>query len=90
MIITKCEKCGELMHKADRCFFCGNTTGFGKVESTTTIHENVKDEYEALERLVKSEKYDEAIKNDDYETLAALLKEGRECKERCDKFDEKN
>ncbi len=62
MIITKCEKCGELMHKADRCFFCGNTAGFGRVENTFTVHENVKDEYELLERLVKNEKYDEAIK----------------------------
>ena len=30
-------------------------------------------------------KYDEAIKAGDYEKLKALLKEGRECKERCDK-----
>ncbi len=31
------------------------------------------------------EKYDRAIKENDYETLKLLLKEGRECKENCDK-----
>lgn len=61
MIITKCDKCGELMHKADRCFSCGNTTSFTKIDSTITIHENVKDEYENLERLVKSSKFEETL-----------------------------
>lgn len=61
MIITKCDKCGELMHKADKCFSCGSTIGFTKVDSTLNVHENVKDEYENLERLVRNEKYDEAL-----------------------------
>lgn len=69
MIITKCDKCGELMHKADRCFACGSTIGFTKVDSTLNIHENVKDEYEKLERLVENEKYDEAL------TLSKLVLE---------------
>lgn len=61
MIITKCDKCGALMHKADRCFACGNTSGFTKTDFTVTIHENVRDEYEKLERLVKNEKFTEAL-----------------------------
>ncbi len=69
MTITKCGKCGELMHKADRCFACGNTTDFTKVDSTLTIHENVREEYENLERLVKNGKYDEAL------TLSKLVLE---------------
>jgi prephenate dehydrogenase len=44
-----------------------------------------------IENLISElSKYNEAIKNDDKETLVSLLKEGRECKERCDKFDENN
>jgi prephenate dehydrogenase len=40
-----------------------------------------------IEHLINElSKYNEAIKNDDYDTLTQLLKEGRECKERCDKF----
>ena len=40
-----------------------------------------------IEHLINElTKYNEAIKNDDYDTLTQLLKEGRECKERCDKF----
>ena len=39
-----------------------------------------------IEHLIKQlEKYNESIKNNDFDTLKALLKEGRECKERCDK-----
>ena len=44
-----------------------------------------------IENLISElTKYNEAIKNDDKETLVSLLKDGRECKERCDKFDENN
>lgn len=44
-----------------------------------------------IEHIIKElKKYKDAIKNSDKETLVALLKDGRECKERCDKFDEKN
>lgn len=61
MIITRCGSCGELLHKTDKCFFCGSTTNFVKVESTTNVHENVKEEYERLEILVKNMKFDEAL-----------------------------
>ncbi len=40
-----------------------------KTDSTFTIHENVRDEYENLERLVKNGKYTEAI------TLSKLVLE---------------
>lgn len=46
--------------------------------------ENISFEIEHL--ITELTKYNQAIKNDDYEMLTALLKEGRECKERCDKF----
>lgn len=40
-----------------------------------------------IEHLIEElKKYDNAIKTNDYDTLKALLKEGRECKERCDKI----
>lgn len=61
MIIMKCNKCGELLHKADRCFSCGSTTDFEKLTSATTVHENVHDEYEKLENLVRNGKFEEAI-----------------------------
>ena len=41
---------------------------------------------DAFDALYGIAEYNEAIKNDDYDTLTQLLKEGRECKERCDKF----
>ena len=69
MIITKCNKCGELMHKADKCFVCGNASDFTKTVSTSTIHENVRDEYEKLERLVKIGEFTEAL------TLSNLILE---------------
>ena len=61
MIITKCDKCGELMDKAGRCLACGNISCFTMLDSTLTIHENVKDEYENLENLVKNGKFTEAL-----------------------------
>lgn len=61
MTIIRCERCGMLLHKADRCFSCGNTMNFTKVSSTDQIHENVKDEYAKLEVLLKDSKYSEAL-----------------------------
>lgn len=61
MIIVKCNKCGEFLHKADKCFACGNTTDFEKLAHTTVVHENVHDEYERLENLVRTGKFEEAI-----------------------------
>lgn len=45
--------------------------------------ENISFEIEHL--ITELEKYNKAIKENDLDTLKALLKEGRECKERCDK-----
>ena len=45
--------------------------------------ENISFEIEHL--ITELEKYNKAIKENDFDTLKALLKEGRECKERCDK-----
>lgn len=62
MIIVKCEECGELIHKADRCFSCGNTKGFKKILSSSIVHENVHDEFDNLENLVRIGKFEDAIK----------------------------
>lgn len=61
MTIIKCGKCGELIHKADKCFMCGNTADFTETNSSLSIHENVKEKYEDLERLIENGKYDEAL-----------------------------
>lgn len=61
MIITKCEKCGALMHKADRCLTCGSTSGFTKIDTTLIVHENVREEYESLIQLVQNKKFNEAL-----------------------------
>lgn len=45
--------------------------------------ENISFEIEHI--ITELNKYNECIKNNDYAGLKALLKEGRECKERCDK-----
>lgn len=53
--------------------------------------ENKQNISNEIERIVAElEKYNTAIKNNDKETLVQLLKDGREYKERCDKFDENN
>lgn len=41
--------------------------------------------FEIRHLINELEKYDKAIIDGDYESLKALLKDGRECKERCDK-----
>ena len=56
MTITKCQKCGELIHESEKCLFCGNTTGFTTIDSVPIIHENVKDEYIKFERFIKQGK----------------------------------
>lgn len=60
MKIVKCPKCGKNIHKANRCFHCGNTTGFSDVDMPR-VHENVAAEYAKAESLVKSKRFDEAL-----------------------------
>ena len=60
MKIVKCPKCGKYIHKANRCFHCGNTTGFDDVDMPQ-IHENVVAEYSKVESLVESKRFDEAL-----------------------------
>lgn len=60
MKIVKCPKCGKYIHKANRCFHCGNTTGFDDVDMPQT-HENVVAEYSKVESLVESKRFDEAL-----------------------------
>lgn len=60
MKIVKCPKCGKYIHEANRCFHCGNTTGFDEV-NVPQIHENVVVEYSKVESLVESKRFDEAL-----------------------------
>lgn len=60
MKIVKCSKCGKYIHKADKCFHCGNTAGFDEM-GETVVHENVAQDYARMEVLVEDRKFDEAI-----------------------------
>ncbi len=61
MIIVKCNKCGEFLHKADKCFACGNTNDFEEVLSVMHIHENVREEGMWFEHNVQTGKFDQAL-----------------------------
>lgn len=60
MKIVKCPKCGKYIHKAVKCFHCGNTVGFEEI-SSVEVHENVAQEYARMDVLIEDKKYDEAI-----------------------------
>lgn len=60
MKIVKCMKCGKYIHKADKCFHCGNMTDFEETNEIT-IHENVAQDYIRMGVLVEDKKFDEAI-----------------------------
>lgn len=65
MIINRCIKCGKLIHEAGKCFWCGNTVEFTRVNTNVVVHDNVKQEYSQLELLLKNEKYDEILEFSD-------------------------
>ena len=60
MKIVKCPKCGKYIHKAMKCFHCGNTAGFEEI-SSVEVHENVAQEYARMDVMIEDKKYDEAI-----------------------------
>lgn len=60
MKIVKCPKCGKYIHKAVKCFHCGNTVGFEEI-SGGEVHENVAQEYARMDVLIEDKKYDEVI-----------------------------
>lgn len=60
MKIVKCANCKKYIHKADKCFHCGNIMKFDEVE-TPVIHENVVGEYSRMEFLIENKKFDEAL-----------------------------
>lgn len=60
MKIVKCSKCGKYIHKATKCFHCGNTVGFDEIDEVE-VHENIAQDYIRMEKLVEDKKYDEAI-----------------------------
>jgi len=60
MKIVKCSKCGKFIHKADQCYHCGNIKGFSEVASLP-VHKNIATEYDRMNMLIESRKYDAAI-----------------------------
>lgn len=60
MKIVRCPKCGKYIHKAVKCFHCGNTAGFEEI-SGSDVHENITQEYARMDILIEDKKYDEAI-----------------------------
>lgn len=48
------------MHKAPRCLFCGNTSGFQELPEEI-IHKNIATDYAHVNYLVESKKFDEAM-----------------------------
>ena len=61
MMIVKCDRCGELIHKTEKCLFCGNTDGFTAVYSNAKVHENVAEEYKKLPGLVEQGNFKGAL-----------------------------
>lgn len=60
MKLVKCPKCGKYIHKAVKCFHCGNTAGFEEI-SSGEVRENVAQEYARMDVLIEDKKYNEAI-----------------------------
>lgn len=59
-MIVKCSKCGSYIHKANKCFHCGNTSGFDDI-GEEVVHENIAQDYAHMEVLIEDKKFDEAI-----------------------------
>lgn len=60
MKIVKCPNCGKYIHKATKCFHCGNTGGFKEI-SGGEVHENVAQEYARMDVLIEDKQYKEVI-----------------------------
>lgn len=60
MKIVKCPNCGKYIHKATKCFHCGNTGGFKEI-SGGEVHENVAQEYARMDVLIEDKQYNEVI-----------------------------
>ena len=61
MKIIRCQKCGSYLYKTDKCYRCGNSSGFDNI-SQKQVHDNISDEYVLLEELINHKKYEEALK----------------------------
>ena len=55
MKIVRCPKCGKYIHKAVKCFHCGNTAGFEEI-SGSDVHENITQEYARMDILIEDKK----------------------------------
>ena len=60
MKIVKCPKCGKYLHKAPRCLYCGNTSGFQELPEET-VHKNIGTDYAHVGFLVENKKFNEAM-----------------------------
>lgn len=61
MKIVVCPKCGKKMHIAERCIYCGNSDNFKKINSTEKIHENITEEYNQLDELLRKGSFDQVL-----------------------------
>ncbi len=61
MKIVICPKCEKMIHEADKCPYCGNSTGFELVNEAVEVHENVATEYSELPSLLVSGKFAQLI-----------------------------
>ena len=61
MKIVVCPKCRRKIHAADKCLFCGNGSNFQVIDVKDNIHENVYEEYNVLEKILRKRAFDELI-----------------------------
>ena len=63
-MISKCQKCGALIHTASTCFHCGSTR-MGTVHNVDDIHANVLEEYRLMVAALKDRRFSEVLKLSD-------------------------
>lgn len=61
MKIVKCSKCGKLIHKEFRCYYCGNVEEFDELNDIK-VHRNVLEKYKKMDLLLENKDYDNVIK----------------------------
>ncbi len=63
-MISKCQKCGALIHSASTCFHCGSTR-METIYNADDIHANVDEEYRMMVAALKDRRFSEALRLSD-------------------------
>lgn len=63
-MISKCQKCGALIHAASTCFHCGSTH-MDTTSNIDEIHANVLEEYRLMVVALKERRFSEVLKLSD-------------------------